>query len=250
MNFEQWLKEVYLKSNGKPLTDASVEKYRRGLSTTSIEMQKKGVINKPLEEMDLLELDLAISIIMKTPSFIKKDDKGNKMYRNSIKRYRCYIYHNIDLGKKEKEEIEKLEKDKNLTETEKETLIKSRKGQGLFRKKLEEKYKNKCIITGIDISKALVASHIKPWVISNNEERISVDNGLFLSPQANLFMISGEEYRRDLQVVPNSRSAVLWILKQTIIMAFILKTLGIRQNAGHHSANSIRDSHRRNFSAG
>ena len=38
MNFEQWLKEVYLKSNGKPLTDASVEKYRRGLSTTSIEL--------------------------------------------------------------------------------------------------------------------------------------------------------------------------------------------------------------------
>ena len=64
MNFEQWLKEVYLKSNGEPLTDASVEKYKRGLSTTSKEMQREGVINKPLEEMDLLELDLAISIII------------------------------------------------------------------------------------------------------------------------------------------------------------------------------------------
>ena len=38
-----------------------------------------------------------------------------------------------------------------------------------------------CIISGIDISKALVASHIKPWAVSTNEERVSVDNGLLLS---------------------------------------------------------------------
>ena len=191
MNFEQWLKEVYLKSNGEPLTDASVEKYKRGLSTTSKEMQKEGVINKPLEEMDLLELDLAISIIIKTPSFIKKDAKGNKMYSNSIKRYRCYIYHYTDLGKKEVEEIENLQKDKKLTETEKETLIKARKGQGLFRDKLKEKYNNRCIITDINVSQVLIASHIKPWAVSNNEERLSVNNGLLLSATFDRLFDSG-----------------------------------------------------------
>lgn len=191
MNFEQWLKEVYLKSNGEPLTDASVEKYKRGLSTTSKEMKKEGVINKPLEEMDLLELDLAISIIMKTPLFIKKDAKGNKMYSNSIKRYRCYIFHYTDLGKKEVEEIENLQKDKKLTETEKATLIKARKGQGLFRDKLKEKYNNRCIITDINVSQVLIASHIKPWAVSNNEERLSVNNGLLLSATFDRLFDSG-----------------------------------------------------------
>lgn len=37
---------------------------------------------------------------MKTPSFIEKDKKGKRKYSNSLKRYRCYIYLNTDLGKK------------------------------------------------------------------------------------------------------------------------------------------------------
>lgn len=41
-----------------------------------------------------------------------------------------------------------------------------------------EKYDGKCIVTGIDISKLLIASHIKPWAISNNHDRISSENGL------------------------------------------------------------------------
>ena len=191
MTFEQWLNDVYLKTDGAPLTNASVVKYRRGLSTTSKEMLKEGVINKPLEEMELIELDLAISIIMNTKSFIKKDAKGNKMYSNSLKRYRCYVYHNTDFGKKEVEEIENLQKDIKLTETEKETLIKARKGQGLFRDKLKEKYNNRCIITDINISQVLIASHIKPWAVSNNEERLSVDNGLLLSATFDRLFDSG-----------------------------------------------------------
>lgn len=191
MNFEQWLKEMYKKTDGEPLSKRSIDHYISGLSVVSDDMLKEGVINKPLEEMNLMELDLAISIIMKTPSFIEKDKKGKRMYSNSLKRYRCYVYHNTDLGKKEVEEIENLQKDKKLTETEKETLIKARKGQGLFRDKLKEKYNNRCIITDINISQVLIASHIKPWAVSNNEERLSVDNGLLLSATFDRLFDSG-----------------------------------------------------------
>ena len=38
-------------------------------------------------------------------SFIDKDVKGDRMYSNALRRYRCYVYHNTDLGKKEVEEI-------------------------------------------------------------------------------------------------------------------------------------------------
>ena len=44
-----------------------------------------------------------------------------------------------------------------------------------------DKYNWQCIITGIDHPKLLVASHIKPWAVSTNEERLSVNNGLLLS---------------------------------------------------------------------
>lgn len=40
----------------------------------------------------------------------------------------------------------------------------------------------KCPITGIDDKRLLIASHIKPWVHSNNDERVNVKNGILLSP--------------------------------------------------------------------
>ena len=51
-----------------------------------------------------------------------------------------------------------------------------------------EKYSGKCIITGLAIPEVLIASHIKPWAVSDNDARVSVDNGLLLSaPFARLF---------------------------------------------------------------
>lgn len=69
----------------------------------------------------------------------------------------------------------------NIDITEKEMLIKARIGQGIFRDLLIEKY-GSCIITGIDDTRLLVASHIKPWRSSDNHERLSPENGLLLSP--------------------------------------------------------------------
>lgn len=37
----------------------------------------------------------------------------------------------------------------------------------------------------------MVASHIKPWSVSNNEERLSVDNGLLLSATFDRLFDSG-----------------------------------------------------------
>lgn len=71
--------------------------------------------------------------------------------------------------------------DSDISITEKEMIIKSRVGQGIFREKLIKKY-DKCIITGITDKRLLLASHIKPWRSSNNIERLSSENGLLLSP--------------------------------------------------------------------
>lgn len=65
--------------------------------------------------------------------------------------------------------------------TEKENLIKSRVGQGDFREKLIKYWKG-CSITNFKNIEILIASHIKPWSSSTNEERLDVYNGLLLIP--------------------------------------------------------------------
>ncbi|UYG95341.1 HNH endonuclease [Cytobacillus firmus] len=68
-----------------------------------------------------------------------------------------------------------------ITETEKEQVIKSRVGQSDFKKALLA-IEKKCKLCGVLDERFLVASHIKPWSQSNNQERLDVNNGLLLCP--------------------------------------------------------------------
>ena len=68
-----------------------------------------------------------------------------------------------------------------LPETERQSLVLSRVGQGEFRAQLVS-YWNDCAVTGANCIPLLKASHIKPWRESNNKERLDVFNGLLLSP--------------------------------------------------------------------
>lgn len=68
-----------------------------------------------------------------------------------------------------------------VTETIREALIEARRGQGKFRRNvflLEQR----CRITGVEKPEHLVASHCKPWRDSSNDERLSGENGLLLTP--------------------------------------------------------------------
>ncbi|WP_269897795.1 HNH endonuclease [Lysinibacillus sp. JK80] len=81
------------------------------------------------------------------------------------------------------EEFKEIQQVENLpiSRTEKERLIKSRIGQGKF-KKLLVKRECKCALCGVTDSRVLIASHIKPWSVSTNAERLDVNNGLLLCP--------------------------------------------------------------------
>lgn len=71
--------------------------------------------------------------------------------------------------------------DTTVTETEREAIIRARRGQGLFKQRVME-IEEHCRITGVSNPIHLVASHCKPWRDSNNEERINGENGLLLTP--------------------------------------------------------------------
>uniref|UniRef100_A0A6C0H0M9 HNH nuclease domain-containing protein n=1 Tax=viral metagenome TaxID=1070528 RepID=A0A6C0H0M9_9ZZZZ len=77
--------------------------------------------------------------------------------------------------------INEIENRTDITITEKEQIIKSRIGQGIFRKNVLIK-EPKCRISNISKLELLIASHIKPWKKSNNHERLDGNNGLMLNP--------------------------------------------------------------------
>lgn len=171
---------------------SSIEKYTRAVNTISNDMLELGVINESLLNMGLTELDLSIALILSNPQFIKKNTTGNHMYSNGLKQFRCFVLDTIDsIDEKEIQIVESIKADKTIKETEKEALVKSRVGQGDFRKSLIEKYDGKCVVTGIDLTKLLIASHIKPWRISDNKERLSSENGLLLSANLDKLFDSG-----------------------------------------------------------
>lgn len=65
--------------------------------------------------------------------------------------------------------------------TQRTQLIQARIGQGLFRSRVAE-LEPRCRVTGIKDVRFLVASHIKPWSKSSNEEKLDGNNGLLLTP--------------------------------------------------------------------
>lgn len=78
-------------------------------------------------------------------------------------------------------EIKKVEDNIQLSSTERTQIIQSRIGQGLFRNQLIE-YWNGCSVSGCSLLPVLVASHIKPWYVSDNIQRLDPFNGLLLQP--------------------------------------------------------------------
>ncbi|NDK56730.1 HNH endonuclease [Pontibacter fetidus] len=69
----------------------------------------------------------------------------------------------------------------DIQDTSKAIQVKVRIGQEKFRRKLL-KYLKFCPITGIDDKRILLASHIKPWALSSNAERLDPNNGFIFSP--------------------------------------------------------------------
>lgn len=184
-DFSQWL------DNNTKLSESSVYKYSRAVLTISREMKESGVIQKDLLDMNLSELDIAIKLILILPAFLAKDKKGNKMYSNSLKHYRCFLHAYGDDGETVSILEQQIMHDTSISVTQRESIVKSRVGQGLFRSRILNKYNGKCLITGISIEKCLIASHIKPWAVCTNEERLSENNGLLLSATYDKLFDSG-----------------------------------------------------------
>jgi len=91
------------------------------------------------------------------------------------------VQKNDDLDYWEHRLEQSIVEDKSIPETDREAIIRARRGQGLFKERVMQ-IERRCRITGVQKIVHLVASHCKPWRDSTNEERLDGENGLLLTP--------------------------------------------------------------------
>jgi putative restriction endonuclease len=75
---------------------------------------------------------------------------------------------------------QQIETDESLQQTDRQAIVRARRGQGLFKQRVM-RIETRCRITGVDNPNYLLASHCKPWRDSSNEERLNGENGLLLT---------------------------------------------------------------------
>lgn len=114
--------------------------------------------------------------------------------------------------------------------TERESLIKSRLGHGQFRREVEI-IEPICRVTGLDKKEFLIASHIKSWKESNNQERLDGSNGLLLSPHIDkLFDRHWISFKKDGTLIWKSAKAKFALDKWGIKECKIVKPFSTKQD--------------------
>lgn len=78
-------------------------------------------------------------------------------------------------------ELECDPKASGTNETERQQLIAARIGQGKFRADLLKYWGQRCAVSNSGVPEVLIASHIKPWTLSTNEQRLDPYNGVLLA---------------------------------------------------------------------
>ena len=177
--FEEWLK------NKTKLSESSQYKYVAAIKgSISQRCLEYGVTKANLLEVrDPLLFENIRKCLEGDERYISLNQKGNDMYKRSMDYFNEHL--KDDLPSIYSSSIEGIEEAHPIVTTEVVSLIKARKGQGAYRKSLEDYWESRCSVTGTPDSnkgKLLIASHIKPWADSNNAERMDQFNGLLLIP--------------------------------------------------------------------
>ena len=149
-------------------------------------MNTMGYIETILDRLEI-EYDKQESTIKKSERLLnwKKNQGITKEWTNHYFMLFCDHYFFFDSDgedwKKKAEDIDQEIDDSGLVGESREALVKVRVNQGIFRERLFSRY-DKCVLCGVNNSKLLIASHIKPWKDSLPEEKLDIDNGFLMCP--------------------------------------------------------------------
>lgn len=126
---------------------------------------------------------------------------------------------------KQKDKLEEQPIIKNKKEEEKHKIIRqARYGQGKYRDQLLEQCRF-CPITMISDERLLIASHIKPWAASNEQEKTDPYNGYMLSPMIDKL------FDRGFITFTENRHIIL----SEFISSYTWKQIGLKNNTFYKS---------------
>lgn len=97
--------------------------------------------------------------------------------------------------------------------SEKEVFTRIRLTQSKYRKNVIEFWNGSCSITGVDEPSWLIASHIKPWRESTNEEKTDPHNSLLLTPNFDKLFDRGVISFSPIDgkiILPETQSKQMW----------------------------------------
>ena len=131
-----------------------------------------------LKDVEIFEKTYGKLTRKNSKTYVKYDDEGFNMLQliaddwdPSISESDLELIQSVDT----------LLETSSLSDYEKKALVKQRIGHSKFAKTIKERAGNSCQIN-CNISRNLVASHIKPWALSKGYEKVDIANGLCLSP--------------------------------------------------------------------
>lgn len=147
----------------------------------SVEIEKEKNIEIDLYSVDSLSLIKEIKAIYFNNTINREEHtRGFMMHKRTFELYEKFLnetYNNESIP----DDIIGIAENDNLSPTERKTYSLGRIGQGQYRSNLVQ-YWGKCAVTGFSEIPLLIASHIKPWRHSNDQEKLDVYNGLLLTP--------------------------------------------------------------------
>lgn len=158
------------------------------------------LVENPVSPKDYL--DQIAPLLPSRWSPIRPDGNGNQIYLAAINQslgellllLTSAVLPELETGRLEDLSFDEAEQeiavDDSLPETMRVTLIKARRGQGIFRDRVQT-IESACRVTGVAANELLIASHIKPWKGSDAQERLDGNNGLFLSPHVDKLFDKG-----------------------------------------------------------
>ena len=173
MTFKDWLAQ-------RQLSDASIRKYESSISgVMSTWVQENNLLDKPLTSIrNYRHFQTIAAALKELPIYQERNTRGKNMYGSALNKYAEFLSEQPD--NTVETDIDNILSE-SVLETEKNTLIKTRIGQGKYRQQLSA-YWHGCAVTGYKDTGLLIASHIKPWRAATQKERLDSFNGLLLLP--------------------------------------------------------------------
>ena len=183
MTFEDWMRL-------RKLSPASVKHYYGAVKGPISDWAINGGLTEgPLTSIHShSHFESIASALRELPIYQERNERGHNMYGSALNKYAEYLAEKFDNDVEA--DIDSILSEDHVSDTEKSNLIKSRIGQGVFRQRLVS-FWGGCSVTGYKDPTMLVASHIKPWCVASNSERLDRYNGLLLLPTLDRAFDSG-----------------------------------------------------------